>query len=414
MPVLIKLLCAWAGLLCLALAVPAFSGELGRIDFPKTDDGRLILPIDFHTHTVFSDGFIWPTVQVDQAVREGLVGIAVTDHLEWQPHRADIPNGDRNRSYDLALEEAKALGTAERTPPLVVIRGAEVTRGIPPGHLNAVFLTDVNKLLGRDYPECTDDPCLSKLYEDTPKHWATVRAALLKARDQGAFIILNHPDYNFDAGGQLNARNLSLITEGLTNGIEVANGTGYTEAAFQLALDRHLAIIGASDLHGTSDHLDDFYKRYDGVVPTAASTAHRTVTLVLASAADPASIRAALFSRSTVALYANQLFGREPEVRAILLGALTSDVKQQGKDFLQDEVLWTVSNRASIPFTLRYVGKRSPWSSSDIFSVPAHGSVEIAMNHVAADELSHLEPLEVEVLNAYTSPRRHPTVKLIR
>ena len=347
-------------------------------------------------------------------MREGLAGIAVTDHLEWQPHKADLPNGDRNRTYDLALEESKALSTAQGTPPLLVIRGTEVTRGITPGHLNAVFLTDVNKLLGRDYPQCTDESCLSKLYEDTPKHWATVHAALRQAREQGAFIILNHPDYNFDARGELNARNLSLITEGLTNGIEVANGAGYTEAAFQLALDRNLTIIGASDLHGTSDHLDDFYKRYDGVVPTAASTAHRTVTLVLASAADPAAIRAALSSRSTVALYANQLFGREPEVRAILMGALILDAKQQGKEFLQDEVLLTVSNRASIPFTLRYVGKRSPWSSSDILTVPAHGAVEIAMNHVSADELANLEPFEVEVLNAYTSPRRHPTIKLIR
>lgn len=84
--------------------------SFGPIDFPPTADGRLVLAVDFHSHTVFSDGLVWPSIRVDEADQEGLAGIAITDHLEWQPHRDDIPNPDRNRSYDLAAAEAKSFG----------------------------------------------------------------------------------------------------------------------------------------------------------------------------------------------------------------------------------------------------------------------------------------------------------------
>ena len=35
-------------------------------------DGYTTLKCDFHMHTVFSDGLVWPTVRVDEAYREGL------------------------------------------------------------------------------------------------------------------------------------------------------------------------------------------------------------------------------------------------------------------------------------------------------------------------------------------------------
>ena len=44
-----------------------------------------------------------------------------------------------NRSYELARPIAQALG-------LTIIHGAEITRPIPPRHLNAIFLQDANAL----------------------------------------------------------------------------------------------------------------------------------------------------------------------------------------------------------------------------------------------------------------------------
>ena len=34
-------------------------------------EGYRTLKCDFHIHTVFSDGLVWPTVRVDEAYREG-------------------------------------------------------------------------------------------------------------------------------------------------------------------------------------------------------------------------------------------------------------------------------------------------------------------------------------------------------
>lgn len=44
--------------------------------------GYITLKCDFHMHTVFSDGKVWPTVRVDEAWREGLDAIALTDHIK--------------------------------------------------------------------------------------------------------------------------------------------------------------------------------------------------------------------------------------------------------------------------------------------------------------------------------------------
>ena len=50
-------------------------------------DGYTTLKCDFHMHTVFSDGLVWPTVRVDEAYREGLDAISLTEHIKkmlWQ------------------------------------------------------------------------------------------------------------------------------------------------------------------------------------------------------------------------------------------------------------------------------------------------------------------------------------------
>lgn len=71
-----------------------FTGVPGRaIEFPDTAD-RLTLIVDLHTHIVFSDGHAWPKIRVSEALRDGLAALAITDHLEWQPHVIDIPHPD--------------------------------------------------------------------------------------------------------------------------------------------------------------------------------------------------------------------------------------------------------------------------------------------------------------------------------
>jgi len=56
--------------------------EAARIE-PKLPDisGYQTVLCDFHIHTMFSDGSVWPTVRVQEAWMEGLDAISITDHL---------------------------------------------------------------------------------------------------------------------------------------------------------------------------------------------------------------------------------------------------------------------------------------------------------------------------------------------
>ena len=60
------------------------------IPFPDVP-GYETLICDLHMHTVFSDGNVWPIVRVDEAMRDGLDVIAITEHLEYQPQNRIYP-----------------------------------------------------------------------------------------------------------------------------------------------------------------------------------------------------------------------------------------------------------------------------------------------------------------------------------
>ena len=73
-----------------------------KIEFPDLS-GYKTLICDLHMHSVFSDGSVWPDIRVQEANRDGLDVIAVTEHIEYQPWKEDIPHPDRNRSYEYHL-----------------------------------------------------------------------------------------------------------------------------------------------------------------------------------------------------------------------------------------------------------------------------------------------------------------------
>ena len=79
---------------------PIFSQNNKRkIDFPNIK-GYYTLATDFHQHTVFSDGSVWPTIRVQESFKDGLDAISLTEHLEYQPYSADIPNPDKNNTRE--------------------------------------------------------------------------------------------------------------------------------------------------------------------------------------------------------------------------------------------------------------------------------------------------------------------------
>ena len=193
-----------------------------RLEFAPLADGRQVLAVDLHTHSVFSDGEVWPSIRVQEAQRDGLYGYAPTEHLEYQPHAKDIPHPDRNRSFEIATQEVAAPSSGVAVPgePLVVIAGAEITRDMPPGHCNAVFLADANKLFGKDPLD-----------------------AFREARRQGAFTFWNHPywtDQTPDGVARLTPLHERLIAEGLLQGIEVANMADVSPEAFRIAVQKKI------------------------------------------------------------------------------------------------------------------------------------------------------------------------------
>ena len=196
-----------------ALAVLIGTNSLiAQQSFFKAAEGSHWLSTDLHIHTVFSDGAVWPSIRVEEARREGLDLIAMTEHLEYQPHEEDIPHPDRNRSY------AIASGMLSEDEVLQVINGSEITREMPPGHINAVFVKDANALLHSD--------SLSGIQE---------------ANKQGAFVFWNHPNWDAhrsDGIARLEPFHNYLISNKLLHGIEVVNETTFSEEALEITRPR--------------------------------------------------------------------------------------------------------------------------------------------------------------------------------
>lgn len=240
--------------------------------------GFKTLKCDFHIHTVFSDGSVWPNIRAEEAWREGLDAIAITDHIEYQPHKADLPT-NHNRSFEIAKPHGDDL-------KLIVIRGSEITRKMPPGHMNAIFLSNVEPL-------------------DT-EEWRDAAAA---AKQQGAFVFWNHPGWTGqqpDGIARWYPEHTELVENGMLHGIEVVNSREYYPEAHRWCIEKNLTMLSNSDIHNPLN-LD--YAVHAGD--------HRPITLVFARENTAESIREALFDRRTAVYSGHQLIGDKKFLRPI-------------------------------------------------------------------------------------------------
>lgn len=259
-----------------------------KIEFPDVE-GFQTLVVDLHIHTIFSDGYVWPTIRIDEALRDGLDAIALTEHIEYQPWKDDIKHEDRNRSYEIAKQAAKPH-------ELIVIHGTEITRKMPPGHANALFVKDVNAMI-------VDDPIESYRI----------------ARSQGAFIFWNHPHWmnqEKDAIPQLSDTHKMLIEEDLLHGIEVVNDITFSEEGMLIANENGLTVLGTSDIHGLIDY--QFELQNGG---------HRPVTLVFAEEKSEESIKDALFAGRTVTWFDDILAGKRANMELLVKACISAEVK---------------------------------------------------------------------------------------
>lgn len=350
------------------------------IEFPDTADYQT-LTVDLHTHSVFSDGHVWPKTRVEEALRDQLDALAITEHLEYQPHLSDIPHLDRNRAYDIAADAAK-------NTDLIVIRGSEITRDAPAGHINAVFIDDANKLLKVENPP--SDRTNTTAFYRAAREWPA-QEAVKAAHAQNAFIFWNHPYWTRqspDGIARINDFHAANARSGLLHGIEIANGQTYSEEALQIALDNDLALIGVSDVH---DLIDWDYKPHEG--------GHRPVTLVFAEAKTAEAIKDALFARRTVVWFRNLLIGREQHLQPLLQASLSASTLRYRNGTKVAEVV--LSNTSDAAFELRYTGDYTFMFSADRITVPAHGQITVQIK--PGKKLRKLNlPFVVE--NALTAP----------
>ena len=291
---------------CLSLPLLAQTQVRGKIDIPNLN-GYITLKCDFHTHTVFSDGLVWPTVRIDEAYREGLDAIAITDHVEYRPH--GLNESSRNRPYEVARPKAEEKG-------IILIQGAEITRKMPPGHHNTIFITDADQL---DMPEYLD--------------------AFRAAKAQGAFIFWNHPHWDRQQPDTTlwMEEHTQLFEQGLMQGVEVVN-RAYCPEAHQWCIDKNLTMLGNSDMHYPIQDVVDF-----------SAGKHRNMTLVFAKEATAEGIHEALLARRTAVYHDEYVIGEEQYLKELFENAL--EWKVEKTDSITTRI--TVKNNSDLSFHLK-------------------------------------------------------------
>ena len=339
--------------------------------FFKSPDGYELIATDLHIHTVFSDGSVWPDIRVSEAIREGLDLISITDHLEYQPHKSDIPHPDRNRSFEIA-------NTAATKKPLSVIRGAEITRSMPPGHINAVFVQDVNKLL---FP---DDPS----------------AGIIEANKQNAFVFWNHPNWarqRPDGIAKLDPLHEELIGKGLIHGIEVANETIFSDEAITIALENNLTILGTSDIHGIAD--------WKFKIPEGG---HRPITFVLSEKNESKHVKEALFEGKTIVWFKDLMIGKEEN----LLKLLKANISVSRITYEKNEIIGKIilKNLSANPLNLKYTGIYTFHEDGSVFIIPPYKEKILQVKTLSRKKSL---ALPFEVLNAIVGAKKHLNLTLV-
>jgi len=274
--------------------------------------GYITLKCDFHTHTVFSDGEVWPAFRIREAMNDGLDVLAITDHLEYHPYK-DYFIDDDNAAFRIVKKRADRNN-------LLLIRGTEITRRMPPGHFNALFLND------------------STVFEDT-----TFIKVIETAVNQGAFILWNHPGWKEqqpDGVARKYEIHEQLIHDGWIHGVEVYNDSEFYPEVMAWCLQDDLTMIGNTDIHGTTAE-----------VTASMGYSHRVMTLVFAREKSLEAVKEALFDGRTLVWYGDTLAGKvdmaEPFVRSCIK-------RSKMHHETNKHLYYRIENSSDIPFFLTH------------------------------------------------------------
>jgi len=201
------------------------NGQLRKdvLYFPDAGEYK-VLKGDFHQHTVFSDGLVWPTTRVEEAYEEDIDVICLTEHIEYRPHLNEFTSKDHNHSTDLAKNAAERYN-------IILMRSTKITRAMAPGHLNAIDIKDANEFGKFVNPANSKDA-------------SSIVETLTAAKNQGGFIFWNHTAFpTKDNKSTWHPEHEELRNKGLMMGIQIVNGERYEPIAFQWCLDYNMTIL---------------------------------------------------------------------------------------------------------------------------------------------------------------------------
>ena len=348
--------------------------------FFESPENIYYISSDLHIHSVFSDGAVWPTIRVDEAIRDSIDLISLTEHLEYQSHLSDIPHNNRNRSFQIA-------GGYVQNRPLAVVHGTEITKPMPPGHFNAIFIKDANKFF------------------DNNKEPLDFRKAINEANEQEAFVFWNHPMWEAnrsDGIAKLDPIHREVINKKLLHGIEVVNFDTFSEEAMQIALDNKLTMMGTSDVHILIDW--DFNIKKESY--------HRPITFIMSENRTIKSIRDALFNGDTFIWYRDLVIGKHKNLRQVIDNNLKVVSKGYGYRDRKVEILQIeLINKSVAPINLNYIGDYTFHNDYKFIEIQPKSSKTI---YVKTKKVENKVNLEFEILNYVIAPKTNlKTIKTI-
>lgn len=302
--------------------------------FPDVGDYK-VLKCDFHMHTVFSDGNVWPNERIIEAYSEDIDAISITDHLEYRPKKDQLVDVDFNNPYKLAESASKQY-------EVINILGAEITRETPPGHLNAIFLKNANELFN---PSHNENPGSRDGFE----------IAVKRAYKQGGFVFYNHPYYLYNHDAVTLPESVrNLMAKGYIKGIELVNENRYIPQSFGWAKEMNLALIASTDVHtGMGTFLQEF------------DLDHRPITLVLAEKKSQDGILHALNAGRTIVWYGDLILGFEENVLP-----LVEEYIQMEHSFNKGKLNIKFSNDSPLTFKIEFLSNNDLYVSQSIVLRP--------------------------------------------
>lgn len=297
-----------------------------EINFPDID-GYKVVKCDFHSHTVFSDGLVWPSLRVTEAWQDGLDLICITDHLEYRPNKKNV-SGDFNKSFEIAKKEADKYG-------IMCVNACEITKKLPAGHFNALFTKDNNAIFKDDIIE-----------------------SLKEAENQGAFLVWNHPGWQQKENIPVWYKEHSeIFQKGLMQGIEVVNDIYYAPLAFKWAIDSNLTIISGSDLHNPSTM--DYKNTQEN---------HRPICLVLAKEKSENSVKEALVDKRTLIWYKDLIIGKEKYLKELFSKSISIELVSDSL-LNKNSFYIKVKNESSFDFKLKRIEDKSVYVLGNDYTI---------------------------------------------